>query len=83
MFKSWESFWSSQLPLRTQTVQLELCWERMSRRLVRRAWRTLGVLLRMTMPSVTRVLQAGCRRSVPSTSTMHMRQAAISLMSFR
>ena len=37
----------------------------------------------MTMPSRISVLQAGTSRSVPSTSTMHMRQAAISLISFK
>ena len=65
------------------TVQLELCWERMSSRLVLLAWRTLGELVWMTMPSSTSVLQAGTRRSVPSISTTHMRQAPISFMSLR
>ena len=66
-----------------QVVQVELCWERMRRRLVFRASRTLGVLVWMAMPSTTPVLQEVTSRSVPSTSTMHMRQAPISLMSFR
>ena len=66
-----------------QVVQLELCWERISRRLVRRACRTRGGLVWITMPSSTSVLQAGTSRSVPSISTMHIRQAAISLRSFK
>ena len=37
----------------------------------------------MTMPSSTSVLQAGTSRLVPSISTTHIRQAAISLMSFK
>ena len=72
-----------QFPLRMQVVQVELCSERMSRRFVRRAERTRGLLVLMTMPSSTCVLQAGISRCVPSSSTTQMRQAAISLMSFK
>ena len=33
-----------------------------------------GPLVETTIPSVTRVAQAGTGRGAPSTSTMHMRQ---------
>ena len=83
MFRSAASRCSSQLPLRMQVVQLVSCWLSSSRRFVRRARRTRGLLVRITMPSSSSLSQAVTSRSVPSTSTTHMRQAAISLMPFR
>ena len=83
MFSSAERVCSSQLPLRMQVVQLVSCWLSSRRMLVRRDCRTRGLLVWMTMPSSTSLSQAVTRRSMPSTSTTHMRQAAISLMPFR
>ena len=74
---------SSQLPLRTQRAQVALCRLRMSCRLVRLAVRTRALLVRITIPSATTLLQAGMSFSSPSTSTQHSRQAPISLMPFR
>ena len=42
-----------QLPLRTQLVQRESCWDSSSCTLVRRASRALGLLVWTTMPSST------------------------------
>ncbi len=39
--------------------------------------RTLSVLVRTTMPSDTAAEQLGISLRAPSTSTMHMRQAAV------
>ncbi len=39
--------------------------------------RTLSVLVRTTMPSATADEQLGTILRAPSTSTMHMRQAAV------
>ena len=42
MFRSCESCWSWQLPLRTQLVQFTLCWESRSSTFILRAARTRG-----------------------------------------
>lgn len=76
-------FCRAQLPLRTQKAHWQSCWERIRRRLVRRAARTLGLLVWTTMPSWTVLLQAVTRRSMPSTSTTQTRQAPISLRPFQ
>ena len=66
---------SSQLPLRTQKAHWQSCWERMRRRLVRRAERTRGLLVWTTIPSWTGVLQAETRLSMASTTPTQTRQA--------
>ncbi len=77
------NFCREQLPLRVQKAHWQSCWERMRRRLVRRAARTRGELVRTTIPSWTGSSQAVTRRSTPSTSTTHTRQAPISLRPFQ
>ena len=77
------SSWREQLPLRMHRGQLALCWDRIRRRLMRRVRLTRSVAVWITIPSRTLVVQAGTSRSRPSTSTMQIRQAAISLISFR
>ena len=74
---------SWQLPLRTQVAHLQSCWDRISSTLMRRVRRTRSVLVRMTMPSNTGLLQLGTRLLSPSISTQQMRQAPISLSCFR
>lgn len=69
--------WRVQLPLRTQVAHRQSCWERISWRLTRRASRTRGELVRITMPSATWLSQAGISRVMPSISTTQTRQAAI------
>ena len=76
-------FCSSQFPLRTQKAHWQSCWERMRRRLVRRAERTRGLLVWTTIPSWTGLLQAVTSLSMPSTSTTQTRQAPISLRPFQ
>ena len=76
-------FCREQLPLRTHRAHWQSCWERMRRRLLRRAWRTRGLLVWTTMPSWAWLLQAVTRWSTPSTSTTHTRQAPISLRPFQ
>ncbi len=51
----------------------------MSCTFTRRASSTRGVSVRTAMPSSAGVLQAAIRRSQPSTSTTHTRQAPMSL----
>ena len=48
-----------------------------------RASRTLGLLVRTTMPSSTQLLHEATSWSMPSTSTTHTRQEPISLRSRR
>ena len=67
-----------QLPLRMQVAQLELCSERISSTLVRRAFQAFAELVWMTMPSSTVLLQAVKSLLYPSTSTTQTRQAPIS-----
>ena len=54
--------------------------ERISSSTALRAWRTCGVFVLTTMPSDTGITQAAASERAP-TSTTHMRQAPISLMS--
>ena len=75
-------FCSEQLPLRTQGALAVVLGED-RRRLLRRAWRTRGLFVWTTMPSWAALLQAVTRRSMPSTSTTHTRQAPISLRPFQ
>ena len=81
--RSFATFCSRQVPERTQVAHLLSCWERMSSTLVRRASRTRGELVWMTMPSLTTLLQEGTSLPSPSISTQHTRQAEISLISLR
>ena len=74
---------SLQLPLRVHLVQRMSCWLKSSRRFTRRASRARGELVWMTMPSATTLSQEGISRGKPSISTMHSRQAAISLIPLR
>ena len=72
-----------QLPERTQLVHSESCVASSSSMFMRRAARTLGLLVRTTMPSSTVLLHAATSWSMPSTSTTQTRQAPISLRSLR
>ena len=74
---------SEQLRLRTQVAQRKLCWERIICTVRRRSTVTLGLPVKMVMPSATTLLQAVSRRSVPTISTAHTRHAAISFRSFK
>ena len=83
MPRSLESFCRLQLPLRTQVAQLLLCWERISSTLVLRTERTLGELVKSTIPSSTGLLQAVTSFTFPCTSTTQTLQALISLIPSR
>ena len=83
MFRSLEISCRRQFPLRTQVVQDVLCSERISCTLVLRPLSAFAELVWITMPSSTLLLQAVKRRSYPSTSTTHTRQAPISFRPFQ
>ena len=83
MFRSLESVCRVQLPLRTQVAHLKSCWDRISCTFCFLAMRTFGLLVRISSPSCTLLLQAVTSFSLPVTSTRQTRQAAISLMSFK
>ena len=71
---------------RTQDKHFFSCVERIISNVVRRLACTFGVLVDTSMPSETGYTQAVTKRAgrPPSlTSTMQMRQAPISLISFR
>ena len=68
----------AQLPLLVQVAHWQSCSERISCTFVLRDSRTLGLLVRISMPSFTSVLQAERSLSMPATSTTQIRQAPIS-----
>ena len=73
---------SSQLVERTQLRHFLSWLDKSSSRLILRASRTAGVLLRTFMPSLAGSTQAADSARAP-VSTTHMRQAPISLMPLR
>ena len=83
MPRSLDSFWRLQFPLLTQVAQLLLCWDKISSTFVRLTERTLGELVKSTMPSSTGLLQAVISLVFPCISTTHTLQALISLMPSR
>ena len=71
------------VPLRVHLTQFTSCWLSSSWRLTRRVIRTFWEFVWMTMPACTSLSHAATSVSCPSTSTMQMRQAPISLRSLR
>ena len=74
---------SSQSPLRSQVWQSPSWSLRMRSTTVRRASRTLGVLVCTFMPSPAGVTQEATRVLAPSTSTMQTRHEPTACTSFR
>ena len=83
IFKSFATFCRLQLPLLGQVTHSQSCCESIISTVVLLWRRTFGLLVWITMPSFATLLQDVIRRSFPSSSTTHTRQAAISLIPFR
>ena len=83
MFSSLHSCCSLQFSLRTHERQFWSCCAMSSCKFIRRASITRAERVLISMPSSTVVLHAGARRSYPFISTRQMRQAPISLYSFK
>src|SRR5699024_1127108 len=83
MLRSFATFCSSHFPLLMLVAQRQACWESMSWTFLRRTALTLGLLVYMTMPSFTTLLQEVISLSMPSSSTRQTRQAAISFIPLR